>query len=155
MTALLNDPAVGRWLLWVPYPYRLSDARRFIDRSMREYRAGRTLNLAIIERLAGRLVGAISLREVSREHRRAELGYWIGRPFWKNGYGTEAAREVMRFAFETLRLERLEAAVFRGNRRSDRLLAKLGFRKEGTRPHSFWVHGRWVDDVLYGLRRQG
>jgi [ribosomal protein S5]-alanine N-acetyltransferase len=53
-----------------------------------------------------KLVGAIGLG-LEPDHARAQLGYWIGRPYWRQGYATEAAREVVRFAFEELGLERI------------------------------------------------
>ncbi|HYK94155.1 MAG TPA: GNAT family N-acetyltransferase [Thermoplasmata archaeon] len=151
--ALLGDFEVSRWLLHVPYPYRKRDARRLIARARSARRGGSALILAVVDKRTGRQVGDIRLTHLDWTHRGGELGYCIGRPYWGNGYATEAASALVRVAFRQLRLHRLEACVFRGNRRSARLLTKLGFRREGTRREAFHLRGAWVDDIVFGLVR--
>jgi len=78
------------------------------------------------------VIGGISLHAWSREHNRAEHGYDVSRPYWRQGIASEAARAVLRFAFEALRLHRVEAFPTLDNIASVRLLEKLGFTREGT-----------------------
>jgi [ribosomal protein S5]-alanine N-acetyltransferase len=148
---LLNDRAVSQWLLRVPWPYHRADARAYILRSVRGRRAGTDLLLAIVERESGRLIGGIGLHHLDWEHHNGELGYWLGRPYWGRGYGTEAAEAIVRIGFEQLHLHRLDAGLFRGNSASEHLLRKLGFAKEGLRRESFRKRGVWKDDLLFGL----
>ena len=77
------------------------------------------------------LLGAIGLGLVT-PHRRGSLGYWLGVPFWGQGYATEAVRRVVAYGFAELRLHRIEATVFSGNAASARVLEKVGMRCEGT-----------------------
>jgi RimJ/RimL family protein N-acetyltransferase len=88
---------------------------------------------------------------IAEAHRRAELGYWIGVPFWGRGYATEAARAAVAFGFETLRLNRIYAHYFAGNTASQRVLEKIGMRHEGrSRQHiQKWDH--FVDLENYAL----
>ena len=153
--SLLGDPRVSRWLLHVPYPYGPADGRRFLARAAAHRRAGSDLALWVIEERSNRLVGGVGLHHFEPRHRRAELGYWIGRPFWGQGFATEAVGRLVDAAFETLRLERLDASTFNGNRRSGHVLTKLRFHREGSRPHSFLVQGQWRADVMYGRLRTG
>ncbi len=151
--ALLGDPRVSRWLLRVPFPYPVTEGRDFLRRARRQLRSNAALNLWIIEKSSGRLVGGVGLRDPHPVHRSAELGYWIGQPFWGRGYATEATSALVRLGLGPMHLRRLEACVFRGNERSAHVLQKLGFRHEGTRRRAFLVQGRWVDDVMFGLLR--
>ena len=88
----------------------------------------------------GELVGAITLHPNARDDN-AELGYWIGRPYWGRGYATEAAREVVRYAFEHLG----------SNPASGRVMQKIGMSYEGTRPEHHKKWGAYEDRVDYGL----
>ncbi len=151
LVGLLGDPQVSRWLLRVPFPYTRGEARAFLRRSKEGLRSNTTLNLWVVERSTGRLVGGVGLRDLNPTHHSGEIGYWIGRPFWGRGYATEATSELVELCLGLMHLHRLEACIFRGNGRSARVLKKLGFRREGVRRKAFLVQGRWVDDVLFGL----
>ena len=89
------------------------------------------LNFAIV--VAGAAVGGTGLElgtDVSR--RSAEVGYWLGQPFWGRGIATEALRAVTDYAFTTLDICRLEAGVFDWNPASARVLEKAGYVLEGA-----------------------
>ena len=154
LPSAISDPRVAGWLLHLPDPYTRKDARAWARAAAARFREGTALQLLIFERGSGKLVGGIGLRQISWEHRSAELGYWLAVGAWGRGYGTEAARLVVRTSFQRLGLHRLEAGTFDGNRRSQHVLRKLGFRKEGIRRKTFWVRGRWRDDVVFGLIRK-
>ena len=100
----------------------------------------------------GQLVGVIGLH-LNRQDNRAELGYWIGVPFWGRGYATEAATEVVRYGFEELGLNKIYAGYFSRNPASGNVLRKIGMRHEGTlrQQHRKW--GEYVDVEFYALTR--
>ena len=148
---LLNDREVSRWLLRVPWPYRRSDAREFIARARRRRRAGTDLALMIIERESDRLIGGIGVHGIESVHRHAEIGYWLGRPFWGRGYASEAVEALVAGCFRSLRFHRVEAGVFRGNAGSENVLRKAGFVPEGVRREAFFKDGVWKDDLLFGI----
>ncbi|HEX6098824.1 MAG TPA: GNAT family N-acetyltransferase [Thermoanaerobaculia bacterium] len=99
------------------------------------------------------VIGTCTLHALSAEHRRAELGYAIGRAYWGQGYGSEAAGAAVRFAFDSLDLHRLEADVDPRNHASIRCLERLGFRREGYARERYHLYGTVHDAVLYGLLR--
>jgi RimJ/RimL family protein N-acetyltransferase len=96
------------------------------------------------------LIGAISLR-LELHHRRAELGYWIGLPFWGHGYATEAARETVDYGFEALTLNRIHATHLLRNPASGRVMEKIGMRCEGTHRQHVWKNGQFEDLVRYAI----
>ena len=111
------------------------------------------LRLAIRLRSNGQLCGGMGLHP-EMQHRRAEIGYWIGVPFWGNGYATEAAREVVRYGFERLNLNRIFATHFKGNEKSGRVLEKIGMRHEGCIRQGVLKSGKFIDLEMYSILRE-
>ena len=105
--------------------------RTIIEAQMRDMDLGRAAYWAMIRREDGAFVGCCDLSELDLWHQRAEIGFMIGKPFWSGGYAFEAMRAVIGHAAEALQLRRLSARVHVGNRRSVRLLERLGFELEG------------------------
>lgn len=133
----------------IPHPYSAEDAKQFLAK----IETDREISLAITLRDTGRVIGGIGLRLVE-EHRHAELGYWLGVPFWGQGYATEASREMLRYGFEELRLHRIFASHFKNNPNSGRVLQKLGMRHEGCQREHIHKLGQILDLELYGLLRR-
>jgi RimJ/RimL family protein N-acetyltransferase len=148
---LAGDHAISSTALYIPYPFPEGAAEEFIAGTIEARLAGVGYTFAIEERaVPGRLVGCMGL-PLQVDDRKAELGYWIGRPWWGLGYATEAGRAMLRFGFETLGLHRIHANHIGGNEASGRVLQKLGFQYEGTHRDDAFHQGRYVDLVCYGL----
>ena len=109
----------------------------------------KALTLAVSTTADG-LGGAVGLR-LGFEHLRAELGYWIGVPFWNRGYATEAAEAVMRFGFDELGLNRIQAGHFARNPASGRVMEKLGMTLEAVRREHVLKDDELEDLVLYAV----
>ena len=132
-----------------PYPYTTADATAWIERVKDE---SPTLNFAIDVDGAG--VGGISvmLREdIYRQS--AEIGYWLGEPFWGRGIATESLRAITDHAFATFPIIRLEAGVYSWNPASARVLEKVGYTLEGRLRQAVTKDGRVGDRLIYGLLR--
>jgi ribosomal-protein-alanine N-acetyltransferase len=98
------------------------------------------------------LLGALTISNVRRGvAQMASIGYWIGRNYARQGYMTAAVNTVLPFAFDHLRLHRLEAACLPSNVASIRLLARCGFGEEGLARRYLKINGRWEDHLLFGL----
>ena len=135
--------------LLIPHPYPDGAAEAWISRP----RTQDEINFAITERDGGAIAGGMSLN-VHRDHRRAEIGYYIGVPFWNRGYASEAGRAVVRHAFETLGLNRVFAEHFTRNPASGRVLQKIGMRHEGSLRKHIVKWGEPIDVELYGIVRE-
>ncbi len=99
----------------------------------------------------GEPVGTIGLYLYSEADRRAELGYDLFREHWGKGLMTEAVTEVLRYAFEELKLNRVEATTDAENAASARVLEKAGFTREGRLRERFIYKGGVHDDLFYGI----
>ncbi len=134
----------------IPHPYTEDDARSFLAHADEDFRAGHSVTFAVALMPGRELCGAVGLT-ITPAHEHAELGYWIGVPYWGQGFATEAARTVMAFGFETLRLHRIHASHFTGNTASQRVLEKIGMRHEGPSRQHIQKWNRFVDLENYGL----
>ena len=128
LVRLAGDPEVSRHTAAIPHPYGESDARAFLARSAADFSSGRAMNLAIERVAESDLIGCIGISRVAEI---AEIGYWIGRPFWGQGFAPEAVKGLLPAAFETFAVRELFAEVMAGNPASLRVLEKAGFSPVG------------------------
>lgn len=150
---LAGDPEVARSTADLPFPFDREAAEAWLATQEALREEGRLYAFGIEEAGApGVLVGAVGLT-VEPGHRRAELGYWLGRASWGRGYAGEAGRAVLAFAFDDLALERVFASHLASNERSGRVLRRLGFRPEGRFRGHVRRFGRVEDLVWHGLLR--
>ena len=150
MQRLAGDRDIAATTAAIPHPYDDGVAEQWIALHQQRFEEGTWLNLAITRDLDGALVGALGLR-LELEHDRAELGYWIGKPYWGQGYATEAARAVVEYGFGRLGLHRIYAYHFSSNAASGKVLQKIGMRHEGHRRQHDKKWGRYEDEELYGM----
>ena len=129
--------------------------RRRLARYALDWRDDEGYAFFVFDNLDGELLGGIGLSNVRRGvAETASLGYWTGQRFTRKGYMTEALRLMLIFAFERLRLHRVEAACLPTNLPSRGLLAKSGFREEGYARKYLCIDGIWQDHVLYAQLRE-
>jgi ribosomal-protein-alanine N-acetyltransferase len=145
---LIGTREVAATTLRIAHPYTEQDARAFLELAKE---AGK-MWLAITLLSDGRQIGGIGMR-IEEQHRHAELGYWLGVPYWGQGYATEAGREMIRYGFEQLDLHRIFATHFAHNPASGNILRKLGMRHEGCQREHLLKWGQFVDSEIYGLLR--
>ncbi len=149
-----NDYEVASNVPNMPFPYTIGHAVSFVE--FAELRCTEKVDFHMAVRLKeGEFVGMCAIANIDNTNMRAEIGYWIGRKHWEKGYGKEAVRLMLHFAFETLRLNRVSVKVLVGNERSIRLLGALGFKKEGTAREEVFHMGKFMDDDSFGMLRSG
>jgi len=147
-----GDARVADTTALIPHPYPKGAAEAWIATHEAAWELGRGLTLAVSLRASSELIGAIGLT-ISPEHQRGELGYWIGVPYWGQGYATEAARLLVDHAFGAIELHRVFAHHFVRNPASGRVLEKIGMTREGCQRQAFRKHGRYEDLACYGILR--
>ena len=145
---LAGDEDVARTTSRIPHPYPEGAAREWIEAPRMEEHTP----FAIAERATDDLIGGIgfSLQEGGLI---AEIGFWVGKPYWNQGFCTEAAREIVRYCFEDLGVNRVHAGHFAGNGASGRVQEKIGMRREGWQRWGVSRFGEMKDLVLYGMTR--
>ncbi len=154
---LLNDFDVVKNLAPVPYPYSEADGRAFITHTEQRRAARLVVNYAVL--LAdGTFIGFCTANIEDEESKPGdgtrELGYWYGKPYWGQGYATEAAEAVVEHAFEDLRTKALISGWFVDNPRSGHVLEKLGFVKTGTAARNCLSRGCTVMSNRVRLTRE-
>lgn len=144
VTALVGDWDIARMTSRIPHPYSLIDADLWIAS------IGEDEYVRVVE-LDGKLIGAVGYIEAKTGE--AEIGYWIGKPWWGHGYATEAARALVDYCFASGRFQRLTCGHFYDNPASARVIAKLRFRRIGKGAQ--WCEARQaqVETVRYARRR--
>lgn len=134
----------------VPHPYTEELARGWIATHGPEREAG-TAHRFAIER-GGRLIGTCDVDEIANGV--GDLGYWLEEPAWGQGFASEAARAVMAFAFDELRLTRLTSGHAADNRASGKVLTKLGFRRVGQARVWSTPRACEIDQIKYERERR-
>ena len=146
---LAGSEDVASTTLTIPHPYEDGLAEAWIEGHAEAWEDGQRLTLAVTTDADG-VVGAMGL-DLAPDHERAELGYWIGVPYWNRGFATEAARAMLDLGFGELGLHRIVARHFPRNPASGRVLRKLGMVHEGTQREHVRRWDRWEDLECYGI----
>jgi ribosomal-protein-alanine N-acetyltransferase len=149
---LAGDRAVAATTKNIPHPYEDGMAEKWIGSHQEHVEKDRLVTFAIVLKDGGELIGAIGLT-LNLAQERAELGYWIGKPYWGCGYCTEAGHAVLGYAFDTLCLHRVHAHHLSHNPASGRVMQKLGMRHEGRSCQHIKKWGEFVDVEAYGILR--
>ncbi len=136
--------------LSLPYPYEDRMAEKWIKTHSPGFREGSQVIFAVVIHETNTLCGAIGLG-INRENSRAEIGYWIGKPYWGKGYCTEATKEVLRYAFEDLGLNRIHSSHFSRNPASGRVMQKIGMIYEGCHRQHVLKWNKFEDLEKYGI----
>jgi len=138
--------------LSVPHPYEEGMAEEWIGSHQAIYADGHGTPYTIVRRDDSQLIGAINLMRKPRFDR-AEMGYWIGVPFWGQGYCTEAARAIIDYGFRELGLIKIVGTHLTRNPASGRVMTKVGLTQEGTLRQHVKRWGDHEDVAIYGLLR--
>ncbi|RKE78715.1 MULTISPECIES: GNAT family N-acetyltransferase [unclassified Chryseobacterium] len=130
----------------IPYPYVENDARSWVKMSKEAFENNTGYTFAIRNK-EGQIIGAIGLHD--RDDDKAELGYWIGIPYWNKGYVTEAAKAIIDFGFNELKLNKIFATHFPHNPASGRIMEKAGMEQEAVLIKEVKKDGEYFDLVRY------
>jgi ribosomal-protein-alanine N-acetyltransferase len=154
--AILNvftDEEVTRYYNVSPFT-DIEQARQVVAGRRRRFESGQGIRWAIARKEDNQVIGSCGYTNWVAEWRKAEIGYELGRPHWGHGIMTEALREIIRFGFQRMNLNRIEAMVMPPNTASANVLIKLGFMEEGLlREVGYWK-GQHHDLKMYSLLKR-
>ncbi len=146
LTTLANDKRVVERLARLPHPYTLADAHQFISYARDGLQNGTHVNLAVIRRADQTFMGVVGLEKV--------IGFWLGFEFWGQGYGKEAVKSLVHFAFFTLQQEEIKGSALENNVASRRVFEGLGFSQTGTKKSTSVAYEGTKPGVTYALLRK-
>jgi [ribosomal protein S5]-alanine N-acetyltransferase len=145
---------------WAPDELERPAWRQRLNRYRSDFARGVSVAFFIFDNQSGLLLGGITLGNIRHGVAQSgHIGYWIGERFAGRGFMAEALDLLAGYAFDALKLHRIEAACIPANSRSIRVLEKAGFRREGLLRSYLRINGAWQDHYLYALisddRRRG
>jgi RimJ/RimL family protein N-acetyltransferase len=149
VTEIGSDWDVARMLRRAPWPTSVALNREWLATHPSEWRAAEAYRFAIVR--GGRLIGCVDIDEIDAGE--GSLGYWLESAAWGQGFASEAARAVVRFAFERLGLSRLRSGHAFDNPASGLVLKKLGFQPTGETRVWSRPRGEEITSVTYALGR--
>jgi len=145
---VFSDPEVMRYTS-LPVHETEADIQRLLDQIQKGFLDGSLFQWGV--EIEDRIVGTCTLARINRAHKRAEVGFILGRAFWGRRVMSRALPLLISFAFDQLRLHRLEADVDPRNTASIRILEKSGFQREGLMRQRYFSAGEWQDGIMYAL----
>lgn len=149
---LAGEKDVAATTLNIPHPYPTGSAVTFINARLEAAARGDGYSFAVTLTEDEAFLGVVGL-QVDTTHNKAELAYWIGKPYWRTGYCTEAASRVVQFAFDELELNRVFAVAMTRNPASYKVMGKIGMHREGILRNHIRKGDAYEDLTYYGLLR--
>ena len=137
------------WLPWATDEYSFEDTRNFIRRNLQQFAEGQGFAAQLVFRR--RVAGNIGFVTINWQDRKTEIGYWLGAAYQGNGLMTKACRAWIDYAFNELKLNRVEMHCAVNNKKSRAIPERLGFIQEGTLRQAEWVSNHFNDLVVYGM----
>lgn len=144
-----NRLYLREWLTWLDFMKTPEQFGRFVEITGENNEAGKEFSAVIVQN--GNVVGRIGLYQVDKMNKIAAIGYWVGEEMQGKGIVTKACETLLKYAFETLDLNRIEIRCGTGNSRSLAVPKRLGFQREGIVRQGEFLNGRFVDLYLYSM----
>lgn len=143
-------PEVAEHVTW-EYHRNISDSMHFLRIMIQQYDEGMPSPWGIVHKEQGRLIGTIGYHVWSPQNAFAEVGYALSKDYWNKGLMTEAFREVIRFGFERMKLNRIEATCKLVNSASEKVMLKCGMQYEGIMRKKLYAKSEYHDLKLFSL----
>ena len=150
-----NDPEVTQYLgMYLPMT-EMAEQKFIEDLGTSRALADAIFVIEAIEGEKTKPIGSLGINGINSKDHNATFGIALGdKQYWSKGYGTEAARLIIRYGFEQLNLHRISSSAFSFNERSIKMHLKVGFREEGRRREAIFKNGDYYDEVVFGLLRE-
>ncbi len=149
---IFSDDQVTEHYAWDTFT-NIAQAEDLAARTASQFRQREALRWGLVPHGADRIIGTCGYTRWNHENRFAIIGYDLAAAYWRQGLMSEAVAEVLRFGFEQMELNRVEATVMTGNTASATLLLRIGFTQEGELRERAWHRGAFRDVWIFGLTR--
>jgi [ribosomal protein S5]-alanine N-acetyltransferase len=148
-----QKPEVTKFLIWHPHN-TIQDTLDFIQFAEKQFDQGISIILGIELKSENKIIGTIDLRDWKNPNRCGDIGYVIAPDYWRKGIMTEALHAVLKFGFEELELNRLEAHCEEENVGSWRVMEKCGMKHEGILREKVYIKKRFRSMKMYSILRK-
>ncbi|QYY44767.1 GNAT family N-acetyltransferase (plasmid) [Aneurinibacillus thermoaerophilus] len=137
------------WLPWLDTVTKIEDTKDYIKLSLKGFAENKSLNTVIL--FNGEIVGVADYHTINWSHKFAYIGYWLGEKYQGKGIMTKVAKALTDYAFNELKLNRVEIRVAVENKKSRAIPERLGFVNEGRIRQAEWLYDHYVDHIVYGM----
>ena len=149
-----SDPEVAHHMTWEKNSTKEETLVNFLQPALEGYTEGQCGTWAIVQKESNKVIGTCSLVDWSNMHRKAEIGYVLNREFWGSGFATEAFKEVIKYGFNTLHLNRMEGGCDIDNYGSEKVMLKLGMKFEGVLRKNELIKGEFRDTKIFSILKE-
>ena len=137
------------WLPWLDFTRELADTKAYIEGCIKGHKENSSLSLVIL--FNNEIVGIAGFNTINPSNKIGTIGYWLSEGAQGHGIMTKTVKALLQYAFETLKLHKVEIRVAEANHKSHAIPERLGFMQEGTIRAAEWLYDHYVDHVIYGL----
>ncbi len=147
-----SDKETNKYQGWIPET--INDVETFIAKVAKQINEPETwFQFVIVEKKSEKVIGDLGIHFFGEENLQVEVGCTLNRHFQSNGYATESVETVIDYLFNDLEKHRIITSIDPGNTNSIKLVERIGFRKEAHFIESIFLNGKWVDDIVYALKK--
>ena len=137
-----SNPRTSQYLLWDVHQ-SINTTREFVEIVLSKYKSGEYNDWAIVYKPSGKMIGTCGFTKIDEINNLVEIGYVLNPDFWGMGLATEAASRVIEFAFDVLKVNRVEARFMFGNEASLAVMKKIGMKFEGYQREAVFAKGKY------------
>lgn len=137
------------WLPWLDFTKELADTKAYIEGCIKGHEANSSLSLVIL--FKNEIVGIAGFNAINPSNKIGIIGYWLSEGAQGHGIMTKTVKALLQYAFETLKLHKVEIRVAEANHKSRAIPERLGFMQEGTIRAAEWLYDHYVNHVIYGM----
>ncbi|MDQ0243174.1 ribosomal-protein-serine acetyltransferase [Bacillus fengqiuensis] len=137
------------WLPWLDMTTSVEDTKSFIESCLKNYAENKSMTTFILYK--GVIVGTASYNQIDWSNKVAYIGYWLGKGHQGFGIMTKVAKALTDYAFNELKLNRVDIRAAKGNTKSRAIPERLGFVCEGQMRQAEWLYDHYVDHIVYGM----
>ncbi|NKE04196.1 GNAT family N-acetyltransferase [Mesobacillus selenatarsenatis] len=137
------------WLPWLDFTTKVEDTKEFLKGTMKGYADNNSMTTVIL--YEGEIVGTAGFNSINWSSKTAYIGYWIGHEYQGKGIMTKVARALTEYAFDHLKLNKVEIRAAADNKKSRGIPERLGFVEEGKIRQAEWLYDHYVDHIVYGI----
>lgn len=148
-----SDEKVTKYLTWTPHENK-NKTKKYVSFLQSLYRSGKFYDWGIILKNENKFIGTCGFSEIDAQNNTAQVGYVLNSSYWGRQIAPEALKRVLRFGFDIMRFERIEARHIDGNINSGRVMRKCGMQFEGTLRHAMYIKGEYKTIQLYSILRE-
>ncbi len=145
-----NREYLKKWLPWLNNNKTVDNSEDFIKNSLKSYHSAKGLVAGIW--FDKKLAGIIGFNDIDWVNRKATIGYWLGASYQGNGLMTKSCRVLIDYAFNNMKMERVEIHCATGNAKSRAIPERLGFKEMGIVQYAEWLYDHFVDHVIYAMQ---